>query len=74
MHNVSIMILMKIKGGEHMNFALTNGESYFCGWDILGNMKFTTEKRLAYRMFKSVAEITLEKVNGVYGGYKVITL
>ena len=57
-----------------MNYALSNGREYFCGWDILGNMKFTTERRLAYRMQYKVAESTLSKVNRAYGGYKVIAL
>ncbi len=57
-----------------MNYAITNGELYFCGWDILGNMKFVPERRLAYRMFRSVAESTLRKMSGSFEGYKVVTL
>lgn len=57
-----------------MNFVVSNGTDYFCGWDILGNMKFTTERRLAYRMHQNIAEHTAEKINAIYTGYRVIAL
>ncbi len=57
-----------------MEYGLTNGDMYFCGWDQLGFMKFTYEKRLAYRMRKPLAERTLEKVNIRHTGYRIIRL
>ena len=57
-----------------MNFVITNGKDYFCGWDILGNMKFVDDRRLAYRMQHTVAESTLDKISRFYEGYRVAYL
>ena len=54
-----------------MDYILYNGVSYFCGWDILGQMQFTDEKKLAYRMKRPVAERTLEKLNTQHEGFFV---
>lgn len=45
-----------------MNYIITNGYEYFCGWDMFGNFKFVSERRLAYRMKAAVADNTLSKI------------
>lgn len=57
-----------------MNYIITNGERYFCGWDSFGNMKFVGDKHLAYRMQQPVAVNTLNKINLKYSGYEIIRL
>ena len=40
----------------------TTENDYFAGWDALGHMQFTTEKALAYRMLRTVAQNTFPKI------------
>ncbi len=54
-----------------MNYIITNGRDYFCGWDLFGNFKFINEKRLAYRMRANVADNTLNKINSALAGYRI---
>ena len=57
-----------------MNYIITDGEKYFCGWDSFGNMKFINDGNLAYRMQYPVAENTLIKINQKFTGYKILHL
>ena len=43
---------------------LENG-TYFAGWNRLGEQVFVEDKALAYRMFRTVAERTVAKVDCV---------
>ena len=54
-----------------MNFIITDGQNYFCGWDLLGKFKFVSEARLAYRMRKNLADATLAKINDKMSGYHI---
>jgi len=48
-----------------MNYVihLKNG-LYFAGWDKLGEQRFVSERALAYRMLRTVAERTVPKIEG----------
>ena len=46
-----------------MNYVIhLNNGLYFAGWDKLGEQRFVSEKALAYRMLRTVAERTLTKI------------
>ena len=54
-----------------MEYIITDGHSFFCGWDPLGQMKFVSEARLAYRMRKRVADTTLAKISSKMDGFRI---
>ncbi len=57
-----------------MNYIITDGHNYFCGWDLFGEFKFVSEERLAYRMRRNVANTTLTKINSRIKGYYIETI
>ncbi|MBQ0027536.1 MAG: hypothetical protein KBS96_02920 [Lachnospiraceae bacterium] len=38
--------------------------TYFAGWNRLGEQVFVEDRALAYRMLRTVAERTIQKVDG----------
>ena len=51
------------KGGKSMNYIIScNDGSFFAGWGILGEEKYVTDRNLAYRMYSTIADKTVGKL------------